>query len=269
MASRLPWGASSIPGIFAIGDVAAFPLKKDAKEEIQLFLGNAGTAIRPLTAAVTVAGGNATYVLDGVPRMRERLIHDLVVGLKQLGADVDCFLGTDCPPVCVNGIVLFEENLSKTVWLVCSRYRVTLLNSGKYVKHMLEQVEGNRSVLEREVSLEDVMVFSVNWLHFCYSAAAMCTLPGVHYIHDVADADSLVSSLIVLTVAEHHSAIVPWQFVSQKTGATLKYVGLTKEEVPDIEQLKGLLSNKTKIVFVHHVSNVLDLRLEHLQLEKL
>ncbi|KAJ1273836.1 hypothetical protein BS78_05G015600 [Paspalum vaginatum] len=62
---------------------------------------------------------------------------------------------------------------------------------------------------------------------------------------------------VVLTVAEHHSAIVPWQLVSQKTGATLKYVGLTKEEVPDIEQLKGLLSNRTKIVVVHHVSNVL------------
>lgn len=62
---------------------------------------------------------------------------------------------------------------------------------------------------------------------------------------------------ILLTVAEHHSAILPWQFVSQKTGATLKYVGLTREEVPDIEQLKGLLSNKTKMVIVHHVSNVL------------
>jgi cysteine desulfurase / selenocysteine lyase len=62
---------------------------------------------------------------------------------------------------------------------------------------------------------------------------------------------------IILTVAEHHSAIVPWQFVSQKTGATLKYVGLTKEEVPDIDQIKRLLSNKTKIVVVHHVSNVL------------
>lgn len=35
--------------------------------------------------------------------MRERPIGDLVVGLKQLGADVDCFLGTDCPPVRVVG----------------------------------------------------------------------------------------------------------------------------------------------------------------------
>lgn len=34
--------------------------------------------------------------------MRERPIGDLVVGLKQLGADVDCTLGTDCPPVSVN-----------------------------------------------------------------------------------------------------------------------------------------------------------------------
>lgn len=36
--------------------------------------------------------------------MRERPIGDLVSGLKQLGADADCFLGTDCPPVRVRGI---------------------------------------------------------------------------------------------------------------------------------------------------------------------
>ncbi|MCE2055115.1 3-phosphoshikimate 1-carboxyvinyltransferase, chloroplastic [Datura stramonium] len=76
-----------------------FPVGKESKEEIQLFLGNAGTAMRPLTAAVAVAGGNSRYVLDGVPRMRERPIGDLVDGLKQLGAEVDCFLGTRCPPV--------------------------------------------------------------------------------------------------------------------------------------------------------------------------
>ncbi|EAZ35730.1 hypothetical protein OsJ_20021 [Oryza sativa Japonica Group] len=80
-----------------VGCGGKFPVEKDAKEEVQLFLGNAGTAMRPLTAAVTAAGGNATYVLDGVPRMREKPIGDLVFGLKQLGADVDCFLGTECP----------------------------------------------------------------------------------------------------------------------------------------------------------------------------
>jgi 3-phosphoshikimate 1-carboxyvinyltransferase len=43
-----------------VGCGGKFPVE-DAKEEVQLFLGNAGTAMRPLTAAVTAAGGNATY----------------------------------------------------------------------------------------------------------------------------------------------------------------------------------------------------------------
>ncbi|XP_050249925.1 3-phosphoshikimate 1-carboxyvinyltransferase 2-like isoform X1 [Quercus robur] len=80
-----------------------FPVGKQSRDEIQLFLGNAGTVMRPLTAAVTTAGGHSSYILDGVPRMRERPIGDLVDGLKQLGADADCFLGTKCPPVRVVG----------------------------------------------------------------------------------------------------------------------------------------------------------------------
>ncbi|OMP00622.1 hypothetical protein COLO4_12529 [Corchorus olitorius] len=79
-----------------------FPVGKGEGQQIELFLGNAGTAMRPLTAAVTAAGGNSSYILDGVPRMRERPIGDLVTGLKQLGADVDCTLGTNCPPVLIN-----------------------------------------------------------------------------------------------------------------------------------------------------------------------
>jgi len=58
-----------------------FP-RKDAK----LFLGNAGTAFRPLTAALALAGGH--YELSGVPRMHERPIGDLVDALRQLGADI-------------------------------------------------------------------------------------------------------------------------------------------------------------------------------------
>ncbi|CAL5045541.1 unnamed protein product [Urochloa decumbens] len=104
-----------------------FPVEKDAKEEVQLFLGNAGTAMRPLTAAVTAAGGNATYVLDGVPRMRERPIGDLVVGLKQLGADVDCFLGTDCPPVRVKGIGGLPGGKVKLSGSISSQYLSALL----------------------------------------------------------------------------------------------------------------------------------------------
>lgn len=57
----------------------------------ELFLGNAGTAFRPLTAALALSGGN--YVLKGVARMHERPIGDLVDALAQLGARID-YLGT-------------------------------------------------------------------------------------------------------------------------------------------------------------------------------
>lgn len=65
------------------------------QEETDLFLGNAGTAMRPLTAVL--AGGKGTYLLNGVPRMHERPIGDLVEGLTQLtgqtGGKIE-FLGT-------------------------------------------------------------------------------------------------------------------------------------------------------------------------------
>lgn len=46
------------------GSGGLFPASKEAKDEIQLFLGNAGTAMRPLTAAVVAAGGNARYTIS-------------------------------------------------------------------------------------------------------------------------------------------------------------------------------------------------------------
>ena len=62
---------------------------------------------------------------------------------------------------------------------------------------------------------------------------------------------------IILSVMEHHSNIVPWQIIAQKTGAVIKYVGLTETEEFDLEQFKSLLSDKTKLVAVVHVSNTL------------
>lgn len=64
-------------------------------KQAELFLGNAGTAFRPLTAALALAGGD--YILKGVARMHERPIGDLVDGLRQLGADVT-YLGNDGYP---------------------------------------------------------------------------------------------------------------------------------------------------------------------------
>ena len=66
-----------------------------------------------------------------------------------------------------------------------------------------------------------------------------------------------MESQVILTVAEHHSNIVPWQIIAKKTGAVLKHVSLTKGEVADMDQLKDLLNNKTKLIALQHVSNVL------------
>ncbi|WP_414582036.1 SufS family cysteine desulfurase [Scytonema sp. PCC 10023] len=62
---------------------------------------------------------------------------------------------------------------------------------------------------------------------------------------------------IILSVMEHHSNLVPWHFVAQKTGAVLKFVELAAEETFDLEQFKKLISDKTKLVSVVHVSNTL------------
>ena len=69
--------------------------------EAKLFLGNAGTAMRPLTAALAVlaATQSGRFALSGVPRMHERPIGDLVDALRQLGCDID-YLGNDgFPPL--------------------------------------------------------------------------------------------------------------------------------------------------------------------------
>jgi 3-phosphoshikimate 1-carboxyvinyltransferase len=74
------------------GCAGRFPIK-----EADLFLGNAGTAFRPLTAALALNGGH--YWLSGVPRMHQRPIGDLVDALRALGADIR-YLGREgFPPL--------------------------------------------------------------------------------------------------------------------------------------------------------------------------
>ena len=73
---------------------AAFPVKR-----AELFLGNAGTAYRPLTAALAFCGGE--YRLSGVPRMHERPIGDLVDALRVLGADIRYEMSEGFPPVLI------------------------------------------------------------------------------------------------------------------------------------------------------------------------
>lgn len=62
---------------------------------------------------------------------------------------------------------------------------------------------------------------------------------------------------IILSVAEHHGNLVPWQMLAQRTGVVLKHVGLTESQEIDVAALKEMISPKTKLVSLVHVSNTL------------
>src|SRR3546814_473756 len=77
------------------GADGTFPIR-----QAELFLGNAGTAFRPLTAALAVANGS--YILSGVPRMHERPIGDLVDALREAGANIEYLENQGFPPLTIS-----------------------------------------------------------------------------------------------------------------------------------------------------------------------
>ena len=62
---------------------------------------------------------------------------------------------------------------------------------------------------------------------------------------------------IVLSILEHHSNLVPWQLLAQRTGAKLRFIDIDEQGRLRLEQLDELLNEKTKIVAVGHISNAL------------
>ena len=62
---------------------------------------------------------------------------------------------------------------------------------------------------------------------------------------------------IIVSQLEHHSNIVPWQMLCEKTGAIMKVIPMNEKGELDLSKFSSLLNNKTKIVFVNHVSNAL------------
>jgi len=98
-----PGGRGAVWVTGKAGPLNAPPVRTDVRdavdhpEPMELFLGNAGTAMRPLTAVL--AAGQGTFVLKGVSRMHERPIGDLVTGLRQLGARVTYLALEGYPPM--------------------------------------------------------------------------------------------------------------------------------------------------------------------------
>lgn len=66
-----------------------------------------------------------------------------------------------------------------------------------------------------------------------------------------------VGDEIVLSIMEHHSNLVPWQEVAKRTGAKLRYIGLTADQTLDLDQASNIIGPQTKLVALTAVSNVL------------
>ncbi|MEI6481766.1 MAG: 3-phosphoshikimate 1-carboxyvinyltransferase, partial [Candidatus Saccharibacteria bacterium] len=93
--------------------------------DADLFMGNAGTAIRPLTAALAMQGAN--YRLSGVARMHERPIRDLVDGLRQVGAKIEYELQDGYPPIKIAAADIQMKDVVKVRGDVSSQFLTALL----------------------------------------------------------------------------------------------------------------------------------------------
>lgn len=109
-----------------------FPVK-----EADLFMQNAGTAIRPLTAALAVSDGR--YHLHGIPRMHERPIGDLVEALKSIGANIDYLENPGYPPLQIEPPVLKKDTVIKVAGSVSSQFLTALLMAAPLLAKQLNQ----------------------------------------------------------------------------------------------------------------------------------
>lgn len=80
---------------------------------------------------------------------------------------------------------------------------------------------------------------------------------GVNLVADTFGRSLKAGDEIVLSVMEHHANIVPWHFLRERYGVVLKFVPVTDDGRLDMEAYKGLLSERTRMVAISHMSNVL------------
>jgi 3-phosphoshikimate 1-carboxyvinyltransferase len=163
-------------------------------QQAALFLGNAGTAMRPLTAALAVLGGD--FELGGIPRMHERPIGDLVDALRQLGCRID-YLGNDgFPPLRIGTPALRLEQAIQVRGDVSSQFLTALLMALPLVAEKDIVIEVVGELISRpyiEITLNLLARFGVQvqrdgWRRFTIPAGCKLQSPGV--LHVEADASS-------------------------------------------------------------------------------
>lgn len=164
----------------------------------QLFLGNAGTAMRPLTAALSLLGGN--FEMSGVPRMHERPIGDLVDALRQLGCQIDYLGNEGYPPLRIAPADLSQLDRSQPIRVrgdVSSQFLTALLMALPLIaQQQAVHIEVVGELISKpyiHITLEllarfGIVVANDNWQHFTIPAGSRYQSPGEVYVE--ADASS-------------------------------------------------------------------------------
>ncbi|MNU59706.1 3-phosphoshikimate 1-carboxyvinyltransferase [compost metagenome] len=164
---------------------------------LPLFLGNAGTAMRPLTAALSLLGGE--FELSGVPRMHERPIGDLVDALTQLGCRIDYLGNPGYPPLRIHPVSHDELALGAPIRVrgdVSSQFLTALLLALPLAAAddiVIEVVGELISKPYIEITLNLLARFGITvqrdgWERFTIPAGSRYSSPGE--IHVEADASS-------------------------------------------------------------------------------
>ncbi|WP_068167145.1 bifunctional 3-phosphoshikimate 1-carboxyvinyltransferase/cytidylate kinase [Hydrogenophaga taeniospiralis] len=157
----------------------------------QLFLGNAGTAMRPLTAALALLASQhgGAFELSGIARMHERPIGDLVDALRQLGCPVDCLGQEGYPPLCLGNGQPQALNLGSPIRVrgdVSSQFLTALLLALPLVARQDIHIDVVGELISRpyiEITLNLLERFGVQvqrhgWSRFTIPAGSRYTSPG-------------------------------------------------------------------------------------------
>ncbi len=180
--------------------------------QARLFLGNAGTAMRPLTAALAVLGGN--FELSGVARMHERPIGDLVDALRQLGCQID-YLGKDgYPPLRIGHPSLRLDQPVRVRGDVSSQFLTALLLALPLAARTQDiHIEVVGELISRpyiEITLSLLARYGVDvrregWSRFTIPAGSHYQSPGA--LHVEADASSASYFVALGAIAATHSPV--------------------------------------------------------------
>ena len=229
-------------------------------EPLELFLGNAGTAMRPLCAAL--AASKVDCVLTGEPRMEERPIGDLVDGLREANADISYLKNDGFPPLQIKGKTLLGGEMSVD-GSVSSQFLTALLMAAPlFAGDVTIRIKGELvSKPYIDITLDTMAKFGVsvendNYQTFTISGDAKYVAPGKFMVEGDASSasyflaagaikggtvrvtgigqNSIQGDIRFADVLEAMGAKVVWndEYV-EVTGAPLKGVSMDMNHIPD------------------------------------